>query len=524
MTRKKLTILTTLALGAAPAAAEAKVFCVGSASCADQKPTVAAALLAAAQNAGDDEVRIAAGVYDESVTYGPNALGRVTVTGAGRGQTTIKSEPKKAYVVDLERADVSDLAVQAIDAANNGPGGLRLAQGTARRLDVSSQEEEEAVKLGDGATLEDARVRSIGDYNTGVFASCPAGCTVRRLRIDSGIAIQTGDDARMIGEDLDARGAIGAGEGSVVTIRRALIAPEGVPIGAGAFGGELDLRQSTIVLPGGPRPGSIGAQVVPYDVTKLRRASSGSVLRLEGVVIDGFETPLDRPTGFEARGRADGNGARIIARGAAWDRSFESLRPGAGGLDFQGVVDLAGRAPAFRDPAAGDFRLNGGSPLIDKVPGAVPGDFRDLDGRPVADGDGDGVAAADIGAYEAGAVPLRVTAPPVTPPAAGPAVVAPTQRAAVTDRTRPRLSGLRLVRGKLLAKLSEQATLKVVVQRKRGKRFVRVGKATSLVAKADANRLSVRLPKKAGRYRLVVTAIDAAGNASAAQRLTVRVR
>ena len=57
-------------------------------------------------------------------------------------------------------------------------------------------------------------------------------------------------------------------------------------------------------------------------------------------------------------------------------------------------------APLFTDPATGDLRLLPTSPGIDAGTSVVPF-TADLDGKPVpADGNGDGVAVIDIGAYE----------------------------------------------------------------------------------------------------------------------------
>jgi len=55
--------------------------------------------------------------------------------------------------------------------------------------------------------------------------------------------------------------------------------------------------------------------------------------------------------------------------------------------------------PLFSNPAAGDYRLGGGSPAVDSA--VDMGYAADLDGRSVPrDGNGDGIAVADRGAFE----------------------------------------------------------------------------------------------------------------------------
>ena len=57
--------------------------------------------------------------------------------------------------------------------------------------------------------------------------------------------------------------------------------------------------------------------------------------------------------------------------------------------------------PAFVNPAAGDYRLRAGSPCIDTGTNLSASITNDLDGRPrPLDGNGDGLAAFDMGAYE----------------------------------------------------------------------------------------------------------------------------
>jgi hypothetical protein len=134
----------------------------------------------------------------------------------------------------------------------------------------------------------------------------------------------------------------------------------------------------------------------------------------------------------------------------------------------------------------------------------------DLGGnRLVVDGNGDGTARRDIGAYE------------FQPRPASPS----------PDTQAPVISRFRASRSRLRYALSEKARVTVRIQRRQGGRHPRyrtLGKL-SANAKQGANRtrLSVRLRRRdarPGRYRVLITATDAAGNRSAKKAASFRVK
>jgi hypothetical protein len=82
------------------------------------------------------------------------------------------------------------------------------------------------------------------------------------------------------------------------------------------------------------------------------------------------------------------------------DAPFDEDRNLWGGkLQFPRAPGSLEGDPRFVDPAAGDFHLRADSPAVDR--GVPTGYSADLDGATVPqDGDGDGTAATDLGAYE----------------------------------------------------------------------------------------------------------------------------
>lgn len=94
------------------------------------------------------------------------------------------------------------------------------------------------------------------------------------------------------------------------------------------------------------------------------------------------------------------------------------------------------------------------------------------------------------------------------PPGGGPSL----------DTTAPKLTGVRLVRGRLRLTLSE--TAKVTVRLRRGTRTAR-----TITRTLTAGRHRIRIRKaglRRGRYRLLVVAVDAAGNRSPTVKLSLR--
>jgi hypothetical protein len=209
----------------------------------------------------------------------------------------------------------------------------------------------------------------------------------------------------------------------------------------------------------------------------------------------------------------------------------------------------------FVDRAGGDYRLLPGSPLLDAGDPATAQEV-DVDGNPlVVDGNGDGTARRDLGAFE-----FQPAAPGDSQPPAGDATGgADTQAPLVTGfKAAPSLFAVARARTPLAARvprgtrfrytLSEDARVITKIQRalpgrRAGGRCVRPTPRLRLARRCSRYRTLGTLKRSAtkgansirftgrigsrtlrpGRYRALITATDTAGNRSTPRTARFRV-
>lgn len=530
----------TLVVCALPAVAGAADYCVA------PNPSCPAAntyqhfedALAKADDATDaDRILLGEGTYEAPTASGfgyNQPSSPVEIVGQGEDRTTVTSPPGGSLwvmrLVGGPGSSIHDLTIRLPQSAAGGIIALSTAN-TARRIQVTEDQIEtnwrRGVELLDGATLEDSRVSLAPGNTTAVYLKSGGG-TVRDSALSGWWGVWSVGGGTIERSRVTASGTGVAANRGITTVARSLIRMTGadsVGLSAGpdaAFDVTLNADGVTIIGPGLPQ--TDGADLFTHFAP-----SQNARLNLTNSIIRGMSNAM--------RADAVGSGtATIAASYSDYDPSGNS-HSGAGSIDEANVSNVGDAG--FADPAGGDFHLLPTSALVDRGdPSAAQG--LDLDGNPlVADGNGDGKARRDLGAFElqpspaagqGGPPPADTQAPLVSAFGASPS------RFAVAHGTRFRYS------------LSEDARVTLTIRRElpgrrqggkcvrptrrlqRAKRCTRYRAIGSLVrsARSGANstRFTGRLGRRAlrpGRYSAVITASDAAGNRSAPRRARFRI-
>jgi hypothetical protein len=514
--------IAAMALGVAlPAVASATDYCVNASvpSCTESVATLDQALDKADNLDDADRIFLGKGQYLPPSPTGfsyDRASAPVEIIGAGQGQTVLTAAPAAAgnvlFLHGASGTSIRDLTVRIPAQAAPEFRALTLWN-AARRIDVVDDSDQSGIVSGillvNGGSLTDSVIRLTSHLSVGVRTLVSqAAAEPNAVRSSSISAVAT---------------AVNLNSGG--TVERSVVAGE--QVGVWAQGGTSSVESSVVRL---TNSGGF-AVYAAGDAT-------GTTLRLNGDTVLGSGAPTD--TGVMANtGMAPGHDLHVDVANSIIDAAI-ALNSGAAGpgkvlIDTSHSAYDASQNPPYNGitkitetallnvsdfglvhPAAGDVHLRPDSPLVDAGDPASP-QGTDLDGNPlVADGDGDGVARRDIGALE------LQPAPPAGEggaPAPGPDTVAPV------------ITGFRAARARLTYTLSESARVKVRVQRRLSghrARYRSLGKV-SASARQGANRTPVsrRIRRKAlrpGRYRAVITAVDAAGNRSAPKVAAFRVR
>jgi len=418
-----------LLLTLAPTAGAA-TFCVDDPACltagGDDKATLQTAINAAEAN-GDtlrDRIEVGPGIQNDA-PFTVDASNDVDIVGEGTGATTLTrtgvGNNEKFLTIADPSSTVSDLTVQ-FNASGAGLVGIQTA-GVASRVavtDPSNGTGRNGVVLNaSGATLRDSSVAlSRSTSTSGVFqpSGGPGAVSVERSQITAAEGISFGNAINVVRSRVNARqqGIVGFGSAFLDQTTVQLSQAGGFAVSAVSIAfvapvaANLTLRHVTAVGPGAG--GGVGVAAGCHMVGPGINNPIPAQANVRDTILRGFATDFSGggtncPDGFTN----NPSPANISVAYSVFDPS-KVAQSGPGGLT-QGSGNL-NVDPQFADFAGGNLRLVQGSPAIDLGDPAAPagGELTvDLDGNArTQDGNGDGAAVRDIGAFEHTFVPPAV--------------------------------------------------------------------------------------------------------------------
>jgi hypothetical protein len=531
-----------------PAVAGATDYCVDTTPACGTKNVASfqEALSQAAAAADADRIFLGAGTHTAPSASGfdyYSPAGPVEVIGAGQGgpSTTEITGPSGAtgHVLSLiggPGTSIHDLRIYLPPNGALGLTGLRT-NGTARRIGVGEILPQGNPRYGVtliGGVLDDSAVYlALGGSTSGVIFDTGGG-TIR----DSGVTAYRGI-LSSYGGLIERSGVLSRADGVIAsrnqtTIRSSQIRVQGAA-GTGIAPYPSPGINTDIVADGVNIVGEGGPSAVGVRVDTAYAPASNATLTLTNSLLRGFAINLQAEAG--------GSGAaRITASYSDYDASKNHFS-GANASIAEANISNVGDA-GFHDALDGDYTLLPSSPLVDA---GDPATAQGLDyaSKPlVTDGNLDGTARRDIGAYELDG-PLPSDQPIGGGGAAGagggggaqgPVVdgqapllsgFASTKKVFAVGRARTAISASAAHRTRFRYTLSEPARVTITVQRALKGRYRTVGKLTRNGRQgANSTRFTGRIGRRAlrpGRYRAVARATDAAQNRSAPSRARFRI-
>lgn len=538
LNRCLLTAAATALTVAAPASAATICVPTFHAACPDTGTNVTSASLDAAMattpNDGvKDTVIIAAGQLTDPDSFVPTGTDDLEIVGAGREQTILTSSAAaNVYVVNLalgsRTVTMRGLQIRVPASFPDNQGAAVQASGaTFERVVLESRNPgtQSGLTAVSGSTFRDGELRGLagGTWTTAVqpSGSNPSPLTIEGTTIRNsatGIAA-TASPVPVVVRRTEILGTTVFGlrvqNGGGATIEHSVIAPQtGTALAAITnTTGAPSVTADHVTIAGTAGNSSPALHAETFNVAN----AGATTLTVKNAIVRGYAATVRRVAPVSG---TIGNATISLSHA---NTAVAGENTGDGAITQTAVTNAD---PLFT--SATDLRLLPGSASIDAADPASAA-TTDLTGAPrPVDGDGDGVARADQGAYEyqPPAAPTPVTSPPAepgTPPATGPGTPP-------RDATAPVITAVRIHRalshrrgGAIRFSLSEPARVELRFTRRAGRRT----RTVTVRAAGRAGMNTVAVPRRRlspATWRLRVVATDAAGNraASAARRVAVR--
>lgn len=416
------------AAGVAPAA-HAETICVQRTGCTHQQAVtgspgadLAAAIVYAASTSATDTILLGDGRYDQGSTFyfkkatAASVTGDLTIQGAGPAKVTIANSGTTTDDETLE-GDQSAGALTVTGLTIEGPANAATSLG---------------MEIG-AANSKIANVRVVSPANP-IPGALLAAIAVRKSIAISDVTIAGFRDG--ITQIVDPS-RVGGGKW---TIDRTAVSVSGTGIATTQNTGTLAIQNSVVDSGATAIAATCGWVATARFVTVRSPAPSGVIASCNAAqktstiaLSDAILAPGTSVRGEGGDGDTSGGIVELV-------RTRYSLRPDDGFPLVSGTVNFTApnytAAPRFRSPT--DLRLAADSPLIDRgaVTGSATADVYKLGDRDgsarIVDGDANGSALPDLGAYEAPKPGTPPTTPAVTTPT--PTTPKPTSPAPTTPK------------------------------------------------------------------------------------------
>ena len=459
-----------------------------------------------------DTVFIGPGTYTSPGSWRVLGKDALEIRGSGRGKTVLTSSASQnIYVLNAWDLGLQDVRVRDLDVAipssfpdDNGPGaGAYFAAGRVERVRVTSANPGSAgIYLGTGgtlgdvavdapgatavmvtglATIEDSTIRGRdGVRNTGPVYS---GFSIRRSTIEAGIA---------------AKGGYGVlNENATADVRDTVVRLDAGATGVlgGVYTQAHSGKDATTTLDHMTLVSDAASATTIGVVTEsaaFQAGNAGSLLR--NSIVRGYGT---------SGKRIAGSGPNDGSAGVTWNRVLAKPHEAGVGNGKTAAEHVVDADPQFEP---GTSRPGVGSPAVDAGDPGFAAAGPDRSGAPrVADGNGDGSAVTDLGAFERpAAAPAPAAAAPEssTPRADAPPRLLPLPLAATFAKPRAakvlRSGRTFLVRtGDAVACRAGGPPCTVTLVARSGRRVA--GRARLTVAAGRTAKLSVKLTRTAAK-------------------------